>query len=369
MGGGGGGDSPATSDTSSAAAGFDAPAPRRRPPPSSRGSAGRRYADDEPGDYDDDEDVDDFSDFGGGARQQQRPRGGASGRGGGRGGRGDRGGGGFRGRERERERGSGDRRPLGRDRGYDNKNGNARGGGGGGYGGGDDGDGRERSVWQERHDEKKRNRTEPTLAERLQGEAVFGLNPVREVLRTRRREVYHVWVQEGSDASDDASLLSAAEALDLKIERVSKHDLNMLTGNPPRPHNGVVVDASPLEPVPMDSLPSWDGSGAPPLWLALDEVVDPQNLGAVLRSAHFLGVAGVVVCAKNSAPLSPVVSKASSGAMEAMRVHSVGVMHRFLARCVEEGWDVYGAAAEAGAGGFQKYRVPLCVCLLSVREP
>jgi 21S rRNA (GM2251-2'-O)-methyltransferase len=54
----------------------------------------------------------------------------------------------------------------------------------------------------------------------------------------------------------------------------------------------------------MDSLPLPDGYtpgvGTPPVWLALDEVVDPQNLGAVLRSAHFLGVSGVVVCAKNS---------------------------------------------------------------------
>ena len=75
----------------------------------------------------------------------------------------------------------------------------------------------------------------------------------------------------------------------------------------------------------------------------MDEIVDPQNLGAVLRSAHFLGVAGVVVCAKNSAPLSPVVSKASSGALERMDVRSVGVMPRFLRRCAEEGWDVFGA--------------------------
>jgi 21S rRNA (GM2251-2'-O)-methyltransferase len=155
-----------------------------------------------------------------------------------------------------------------------------------------------------------------------------------------------MWVQEGSDASSDPSLLNAAADLNLTVETVSKHDLNMLTGSPPRPHNGVVVDASPLDTVPCDSLPAWDGQGAPPLWLALDEVVDPQNLGAIIRSAHFLGVAGVVVCAKNSAPLSPVVSKASSGAMEAVEVHSVGVMHRFLSRCVEEGWDVYGAAAE-----------------------
>lgn len=221
-------------------------------------------------------------------------------------------------------------------------------------------------MWQERHDEKKRNRAEPTLAERMTGEALYGLNPARAALRdaarraragaAARRTIYRMFVQEGSDASGDAALLRAARDARVEIETVSKHDLNVLTGSPPRPHNGVVLDASALTPTPIDQLPRWvhgEGSstvkGPAPVWLALDEVVDPQNLGAVLRSAKFLGVAGVVVCAKNSAPLSPVVSKASAGALESMDVRSVGVMHRFLMRCVEDGWDVYGTAAEEGA--------------------
>ena len=84
------------------------------------------------------------------------------------------------------------------------------------------------------------------------------------------------------------------------------------------------------------------------MWLALDEVVDPQNLGAVLRSAHFLGVDGVVVCAKNSAPLSPVVSKASSGAAEARETYaSRGAMSQFLERASRDGWAVLGAAADS----------------------
>ena len=86
--------------------------------------------------------------------------------------------------------------------------------------------------------------------------------------------------------------------------------------------------------------------GAPPLWVALDEVVDPQNLGAVLRSARFLGVTGMAVCGRNSSPLNGTVSKASAGAMEAIVVHQVGAMQRFLARAAEEGWEVIGAAAE-----------------------
>ena len=47
--------------------------------------------------------------------------------------------------------------------------------------------------------------------------------------------------------------------------------------------------------------------------LALDEITDPQNLGAILRTAYFLGVSSVVVCEKNSAPLTATVSKASAG--------------------------------------------------------
>ena len=110
-----------------------------------------------------------------------------------------------------------------------------------------------------------------------------------------------MWIQEGSDASRDRALLKAVEARGITPEYASKHDLNMLVGGDGRrPHNGVVADASPLTPTPIDSLPlpaEWatdrdradddDRSTttiAPPVWLALDEIVDPQNLGAVLLS-------------------------------------------------------------------------------------
>jgi hypothetical protein len=122
-----------------------------------------------------------------------------------------------------------------------------------------------RSVWQDRHDEKKRVREETgrsTLAETLVGEAVFGLNPVREALLAKRRQIHKVWVQEGADGIlGDRQILSGCDELGLQITTVSKHDLNMLVnqgGGSGRPHNGVVIDASALEPVPIDSLPKWN---------------------------------------------------------------------------------------------------------------
>lgn len=67
-----------------------------------------------------------------------------------------------------------------------------------------------------------------------------------------------------------------------------------------------------------------------------------QNLGAILRSAHFLGATGVLCCAKNSAPLSPVVAKASAGALDAMAVHACASMPRALNTAAESGWMVLG---------------------------
>lgn len=76
--------------------------------------------------------------------------------------------------------------------------------------------------------------------------------------------------------------------------------------------------------------------------LALDEVWDPQNFGALLRTAYFLRCDKVVVCSKNSAPLSAVVSRASAGAMEVMQVYSTDNMMKFLDKSKENGWQVVG---------------------------
>lgn len=137
--------------------------------------------------------------------------------------------------------------------------------------------------------------------------------------------------------------------------------LNTLCGN--RPHQGFVLRAHPLDFEPISFLPGaitetegvaeMQAGDSPPelpptvpgqVWLALDEVTDPQNFGALLRSAHFFGVGGVVTCAKNSSGLTATVSKASAGALEVMRVHSAANMMRFLRRSRENGWRIVGTS-------------------------
>ncbi|KAI8923413.1 Alpha/beta knot methyltransferase [Entophlyctis helioformis] len=89
------------------------------------------------------------------------------------------------------------------------------------------------------------------------------------------------------------------------------------------------------------------GSRRYPVWLMLDQIVDPQNLGAILRSAYFFGIDGVVVTERESAPFSPVSSKASAGAMEAMDLYSAANVTKFLQESALNGWQILGTDINA----------------------
>ena len=108
----------------------------------------------------------------------------------------------------------------------------------------------------------------------------------------------------------------------------------------PRAHNGVAARIAIRE---YDELGTClDGEKGSRLALFLDEVTDPGNLGAILRSAAALGAA-VVVPERHAAPLSDVVFKASAGAVERVRIGRVGNASRFLKDAKDAGFWVFGA--------------------------
>ncbi|EOY30651.1 TRNA/rRNA methyltransferase family protein [Theobroma cacao] len=206
-----------------------------------------------------------------------------------------------------------------------------------------------RKTWKEA--------TESTVP-KMVGEGVYGVGPVLAALSAGRREFYALYVQEGLDLGSNnrkkkdkkgfEKVFRMAEKFGLSVKEVSKHDLNMVVDN--RPHQGLVLDASPLEMVKIKELePVSIDEEKGSLWIALDEVTDPQNLGAIIRSGYFFGASGVVLCAKNSAPLSGVVSKASAGSLELMELRYCKNMMQFLVSSAENGWRVLGASVSSKA--------------------
>ncbi|KAF8943677.1 hypothetical protein BGZ47_005192 [Haplosporangium gracile] len=165
-----------------------------------------------------------------------------------------------------------------------------------------------------------------------------------------------------------ADCIGLAKRHDIPVVKIDKHQLNEMSGQ--RPHQGVVLEASKLRETMVAGLGPvsvhtndyqliYKTAGRdnnfstrenePPVWIALDEVVDPQNLGAILRTSLFMGVDGVVVCHKNSAPLSAVVAKASAGALEERPTYGVTSLVNFIKKSQENGWHVVGAHVTYGS--------------------
>ncbi len=175
------------------------------------------------------------------------------------------------------------------------------------------------------------------------GDHIYGINPVRLALLAKRRKVSELLVQVDMDISNKKDgkaaqdILILAKSQGIGIKELSKHDLNMLAEN--RPHQGFILRASARDFIDIDEL---EYATNHKTVLVLDEVWDPQNFGALLRTAHYLRADKVVVCAKNSAPLSPVVSKASAGAMESMDIYSTSNLMKFLDKSKVNHWQVIG---------------------------
>lgn len=151
-----------------------------------------------------------------------------------------------------------------------------------------------------------------------ESQIIYGRRPVEEAERGRRR-VLRVW----------------------RAPEASAEELEQLCGSPD--HQGVVAEVDPYPYAdPNALLRRPDG-----LIVALDQVQDPRNLGAICRSAEFAGAAGVVIPERRSAEVTAVVCKASAGAVEHLNIAHVRNLADWLAEAKQANFWIWGADAEA----------------------
>jgi len=160
---------------------------------------------------------------------------------------------------------------------------------------------------------------------------VYGRNAVREAI-LGPRAVRTVWATKGAAGEFEGAVRAGAD----EIERRCGSDA----------HQGVCADVEEYRYADAAEL-----LRAPdPVLVALDEVTDPQNLGAVCRTAECSGATGVILPERRSATVTPAVCKASAGAVEHLAIARVRNLADFLADAKAAGCWSYGAAAGARTG-------------------
>lgn len=170
---------------------------------------------------------------------------------------------------------------------------------------------------------------------------IYGVNPVREALRARRVRAIRL-----ADRSDQrvAQLVDLAAAQGVTVRRVTREALDRETRN--GVHQGVAADVDPLSSATLDDLAS--RLDPPPLIVVLDEVEDPQNVGAILRTMDAVGATGLVRQTRRAASLEGAAAKASAGAVHHVRIADVVNIARALEELKAAGVWTVGLDADAG---------------------
>ncbi len=177
-------------------------------------------------------------------------------------------------------------------------------------------------------------------------EILFGVHPLEEALRAGRRRFEGLYIRRGRAERRLAAIAADASRRKVPVRTVDEADLRRLVGH--GGHQGICARVSPLPVWPENRLlEKLAAASQPPFWVLLDNLQDPHNLGAIVRTAYCAGVDGVVIPRERSVPPLPSVSKASAGALEHLPVVRVNNLVNLIRRLKKEG--LWVAGLDAGA--------------------
>jgi 23S rRNA (guanosine2251-2'-O)-methyltransferase len=177
-------------------------------------------------------------------------------------------------------------------------------------------------------------------------EVLYGFHPVMEALAAGRRTVHALMVDRRDLSDRQVRIAELADRRRIARRTMTADQLSAACGSPR--HQGVAATVSPF---PVDSLESLtsrnDGGKGPCLLVLLDGIVDPNNLGAIVRSAHCAGVDALVLPKDRTAGPTPAVSKVSAGALEHSRLCRVTNLAAAIGRLKKQGVWVAGLDMQA----------------------
>ena len=181
---------------------------------------------------------------------------------------------------------------------------------------------------------------------------IYGINPVLEALRSERQALNKIILAEGKEGGNIRLLRQLAREKGIPVQFSPKEALDRLAGT--GHHQGV------LGFTPASSYSTWDDllervRSAPgkAIVLVLDSIEDPQNLGSLIRTAEACGVRGIILPKDRAAGITPVVVKASAGAVAHLPVVRVTNLANTLEDLKKKGFWIVGADSRAEKGLYE----------------
>ncbi len=193
----------------------------------------------------------------------------------------------------------------------------------------------------------KQYRPKPAPREPLPEGMIEGRNAVTEALKSGRT-IDKVFVADGSTDQALARLAAQCRQAGAVVSYTDRRKLDQMS--PTGAHQGIIASVAAHDYASVeDILRLAESRGEPPLIVLCDELSDPHNLGAILRTAECAGAHGVIIPKRRNVGLTAVVAKTSAGAVEYLPVARVSNLTQAIRTLKEHGVWVYGTAADADA--------------------
>lgn len=195
----------------------------------------------------------------------------------------------------------------------------------------------------------------------LNSNIICGRNSVLEAVRSGR-EIDRLLVAHGVTGGSVTAIIAKCSAKGILIKEVSPQKLDFLCGN--ANHQGVAVMFSASEYCTVDDiLKTAEEQGEKPFIIICDEIEDPHNLGAIIRTAEASGVHGIIIPKRRSASLNATVAKSASGALEYMRVARVTNIANEIDNLKKKGVWVFGADMDGKHYTDFDYDIPVALVI------
>ncbi|MDD1613696.1 MAG: 23S rRNA (guanosine(2251)-2'-O)-methyltransferase RlmB [Methylococcaceae bacterium] len=179
----------------------------------------------------------------------------------------------------------------------------------------------------------------------MKSSKLFGLHSVQAALDYSPKKIHKAWVDSGRQDKRLSQAVDDLLALGIEPEKVDRKKLDRLADG--SNHQGIVIEVEmPGELSESELKTAVENLSETALFLVLDNVQDPHNLGACLRTADATGVHGVIITKDNATGITPTVCKVASGAAETVPVYQVTNLARTLRWLKGEGLWIMGAAGE-----------------------
>lgn len=186
----------------------------------------------------------------------------------------------------------------------------------------------------------------------MEDEIIVGRNAVTEALRSGR-SLNKILIQDGLKGGSVSQIIALAKELNVMVNYVESQKISKLTPDELR-HQGVAAFAAPVKIYELDEiLDGIKAKGEEPFLLLLDELQDPQNVGALIRTADAAGVHGVLIPQRRACPLNAVVAKVSAGAIEYVPVAKIGNIVQTMKYLQSQGMWIIGADMDGEAEYFK----------------